>query len=490
MSSFSGLNIASSGLFASQKALEIVSKNIANANTVGYSRQQAILSPASHDLGVDVSVIQQIRESYLDSQYRSELCHLGEWETKTDALGMMEEFLKEPSEQGLNHAIGIFSNSMQDVSKNPESLEMRAQLLQSSLALTDTFHYIYNKLVELQDNQNNQIESAVAEINKFADEIITLNDEIRRYEGTREQKENDLRDLRNNVLDKLSRYTDISVRENSNGTISVMIGSEYLVDGDTVNHIEVVSDTDNKIPGEPKLYSIRFENSGSEVEITGGKIRGYLDIRDGGGIAQEDSPKFFGIPYFINELSLLAKTMIKEVNDIHSAGYTFPNGSNGNTSETGISFFVPADAENTASAKNISLSEEILENVYNIAASHEPINDVNRGNNTIIKRLAELCQRKDIKITIDGVEHDIGSFESYMKRIASGLAVVSSDSIKRHESQTIITQNIENKRLSVSGVSIDEEMTSMIKFQNAYNASARIISAINQMLEALINLGR
>lgn len=488
MSVFGGLHIANSGLFANQKALEIISKNIANANTVGYSRQQVLLTPAAYDMGVEISSVIQVREEYLDSQYRSELCRLGEWRTRTEAFNMIEDFFKEPSEQGLNHAIGVFFNSIQELSKNPESMEIRTQALQNALTLTDSFHYIYDKLIELQDNQNSRIESAVSEINKLATEIVELNKEIKRYEIRGDQKENDLRDLRNNVIDKLSELINITVGENPDGTVSVRIGDEYLVDSETANRIETVLDSPNMVDGENMLYSVRWADSGELVEITSGKVKGFLDIRDGCGITEIYNPKFYGIPFFVNEINLLAKTLIGAINDIHRNGYTIPNDSNGNTSETGLAFFVPEDIENAASAKNISVSQYIIRNVYNIATSDEPVDMYNQGNNVIIKQIADLRDKKNIMITIGGVTTTIGSFEGYTNKIASELAVVSDGCQTRFESQEIITRNVENKRLSVSGVSIDEEMTNMIKFQNAYVASARVITSINTMLEALLNI--
>lgn len=489
MSSFGGLGIARTGLFASQKGLDVVSQNIANANTVGYTRQRILTTPFGYDLGVLFLGVEQIRDSFIDNHFRSESSLNSEYQVKADALTMMEDYFQEPSDNSLGQAISNFFNSLQEMSMSPETEEMRSQVMQNALIVTDTMHYIYNKLTELQQNQNSEVQNTVDQINMHATNLAVLNEQIVKQEVSG-QKANELRDERNNILDQLSKLIDIKTTEDKNGSVSVMIGGSYLVEGLQANEMTVAADKANPIEGESDLFTIRWSDSNEEVEVGGGKLKGILDIRDGTGVSSSDNLKMMGIPYFINKINLLAKSLAKSINDIHTTGYTLPNESNGNTSQTGVYFFEPIDAENQVTAKNISVSQDILENVLNIATSDVAVTDINVGNNNIIKQLAALRDNNNLTITVGSESYNIGSIEGFTKETAVGLAIVSSNFQSRLRAQQVIVESVENKRFSVMGVSIDEEMTNMIQFQHAYSAAARVITAIDRNLETLINMAR
>lgn len=490
MSSFGSLEIARSGLVISQKALDVVAQNITNANTTGYTRQRLVTVPTGNNMGVQLVGVEQVRDEFLDTQFRNETGTLGEWQVKTDALTSMEDYLQEPSDYGLNQMVSNFFSSLQEMAKQPEAKEMRTQVLQNGLALTDAIHYVYDKLTELQKNQNSEINTTVSQINTYAKNIQTLNSQIQKAEAGSSQKANELRDQRNNILDELSGFVNVSSTENSDGTVSVMIGSSYLVDKTDVHLISTTADKTNPIDGEQPLSSIKWED-GTDVTITGGKLKGYLDIRDGSGVTETDDPKYMGIPYFVDKLNKFAKTIVQNINAIHSTGYTMPNESNGNVSKIGVNFFTPTDVQNEVNAKNIAVSQEIMNNVYNIATSDEAITSLNVGNRNIMQKIADLADKNNLTLTLGSDTYNIGSFSSYTKEMATDLAIVSSEGKNRLESQQIIAKSAEDKRLSVSGVSTDEEMTNLIQFQHAYSAAARVMSAINENLDTLINsLGR
>ncbi|MGB9808680.1 MAG: flagellar hook-associated protein FlgK, partial [Caldanaerobacter sp.] len=246
MSTFQGLEIAKTGLFVSQKALEVTGHNIANANTPGYTRQvvdmASIAPPTTFGMydqwgkaigeGVKIVDIRQIRDQFLDNQYRRENKFLGEWETKAEVLSAIENILNEPSSSGITAVLNDFFNSLQELSKNPESLTVRAEVRERAIALADTFNTVYQHLYDKLNELNSTIQSRIAEINSYAERISRLNGEIYRFELSG-QIANDLRDQRNLLIDQLSKLVNITTYEDANRNFRIDIGGQALVSGTT-----------------------------------------------------------------------------------------------------------------------------------------------------------------------------------------------------------------------------------------------------------------
>lgn len=485
MASFYGLEIAKTGLFASQRSLYVTGHNISNANTLGYTRQRLTTSaipPAADNAmfapvgrgrvggGVEIEDINQLRDSFLDMQYREEACFLGEWSARTDALEYIENIFREPSDSGINTCISDFFNSLQELAKDPESKEIRSIVRQEAIKLTETLGHYHSQLEKLAEQQEHAIDVTVMDINSIAENISSLNEQIYKFE-LGGQHANDLRDKRNLLLDELSQLVNIEYNEAPNGEFTVSIDGKYLV-----NHVESF-DLVKTING--------FEINGEEVNVESGKLKGLFIMKNG------DNADNIGIPYFIDQLDNLAKALVYEFTSIHREGYTLPI--NGETSQTGINFFIYEGYEeggsfdidelvNGVTAANICLSPEILENVEYIAASSEEIDGdvpINIANNENLERLCDLRDSNNIYL--------IGNYEDFLKSVIADLAIETSHSQTMKEGQVILTDNIQFRRDSVSGVSIDEEMTQMIKYQHSYSAAARMITTIDQALDTLIN---
>lgn len=492
-STFYGLEIARKGLHVSQKGLDVTAHNIANANTPGYTRQRLVTSsiePSAYSSGlftytskgqvgggVEIQQLTQVRDKFIDMQYRRENTKLGEWTAKTDALRYIEDVFREPSDAGLNAVLADFFSDLQELSKYPESKEIRTLVRQDAIKLCETLHHYYDQLIQLQGEQDTAIAITINEINDKIMSIRDLNEQIFRFEIGGERA-NDLRDQRNLLVDELSNLIKIDYYETPEGKFRIDINGMPLVDHVHCQTLEVVKDVDNPAgEGLDKLYSIKWSGTNMEVPIAGGKLKGYLDIRDG------KTPDRMGIPYFIEQLNKFAETLVTEFNAIHNRGYTLPE--DNESSRTGIDFFATTDKDGNPikiTAKNIRLSQEILDSVYNIAASAQQVDskDPNKpGDNEIALELAGLRNRKDIPV--------VGNFEDFTKMIIADLAVESSHSQKMLEGQQILTDSLDITRLSISGVSIDEEMTMIIQYQHAYSAAARAISAMDEALEILIN---
>ena len=222
MSGFLGLHTALSGLFANQRSLGVVSHNIANANTEGYSRQ--VMNTKAYDpqilpgglgtlgVGVDITAVKQIRDSYLDFKYRVENGSKGEWDARASVLTEIEGIFNEPSDSSIAKLLDQYYESLQSLQKNPENLTARTLVRQNTIALSEGVKRISTMLKNLQADLNYQFQSAVGEANSLAQQIAKINESI--YKAELEGgKSNDMRDQRNVLVDKLSELVNVDYYE-------------------------------------------------------------------------------------------------------------------------------------------------------------------------------------------------------------------------------------------------------------------------------------
>ena len=203
--------------------------------------------------------------------------------------------------------------------------------------------------------------------------------------------------------------------------------------------------------------------------FTSGKFKGYLDMRDG---SDSDNK---GVQYFIDQLDKLANALVREINSIHENGFTYPDPNvPGSESQNNIPFF------EGDSAGDIRVSDEIMENVFNIATSSEPIDGyMNTGNNETLLEILNLRESKSIE--------GIYNFEDFIRSYVTELGVSTGYANNMLSNQRFLLNNIETHRESISGVHLDEEMANMVKFEKSYQAAARLIAALDEMLEILVN---
>jgi len=493
MGSFYGLEIAKTGLFISQRAINVTGHNIANTNTEGYTRQRLVtesIDPGALDGrfglgqkgvvggGVQVQVLDQLRSDFLDREFRRENASSGYWETRTEEIAFIDSLFNEMSETGIAQALSDFYDSLHELTKDPVSEEIRTNVLQNGIKMTETFNHYYNQLVSLQRTENKQMDVVVNEINDHITNIAAYNKQIYSYELSGE-KANDLRDKRNVLLDELSRLVNIEYDENSDSHLVVTVEGQELVNHTTTTYLETQPIINDLITGETGLYQI-FLETGPVFNYSSGELKARKDIRDG------STESDIGIPRIIDRLNTLARSISEEFNAIHETGYTMPFGGAPSTDE--IRFFevalvagVPDYTDVTA--ENFSLSTEVLDNVFNIAASDTEIDlglpNNQQGNNIIALELVELTSRTDIPV--------VSNFENYLRSTVIEVAMESAHSEKLAEGQSFVTTNMDDRRQSITGVSIDEEMINMVRYQHSYTASSRILTAIDEALEVLIN---
>lgn len=474
-STFHGLELGKRGLYAQQTALSTTGHNIANANTNGYTRQRAEMqatkaisypgmhsdtSPSQLGTGVEVNKLVRLREEYLDVQIRGENKSLGYWEAKSDTLSKIEEILNEPTDSGLAATMDQFWKGWQELSKNPDSAAARGVVRQRAVAVAETFKYISGSLNQMKDDLKNVIKTKETEVNSLAEQIGSLNDQIARMLQNNYQP-NDLLDQRDVLVDQLSKLVNVKVMptQPTNGMVDVFIGSEALVSGKTTGKLEIGFDSTGQFV-DPATTTIKMGNSTKQVSIDSGELFGRMESF---GILGDDTKS--SIPGMKDQIDALAKQFIDSVNTAHKNGIGLDNSTN-------VEFFTGT------SAADIDIHTDIKTSLNKIAAAAvENGGGTSSGNGNNAQLIANLQ-------TSSGID------DSY-RNIIGQLGIDSQESQRMRDNSEVIVNQIENRRQSVSGVSLDEEMANMIKFQQAYNASARMVSVMDECLEKIINgMGR
>lgn len=542
MSGFLGLNTALSGLFANQRSLGIVSHNIANANTEGYSRQ--VMNTVAYKpqvlpggfgtlgVGVDITAVKQIRDNYLDFKYRVENSVKGEWDARASVLTELEGIFNEPSDSSIAELLDQYYESLQSLQKNPENLTARTLVRQNTIALSEGTQRISNMLKDLQADLNFQFKSAVGEVNSLADQIAKLNETI--YKAELEGGiANDVRDQRNVLVDKLSTLVNVDYYEDEQNRFYVLVGGQQLVAhyrSDTLNLVareqKVNEDDDDEI------MDVEWSN-GNTLNLSSGKLLGLRDVRDN---LTGDKK---GIPYYIDKLNDFIDTFTSTFNNIHEDGYGL-DGSTGNYMFT-IDNMTTAEYKtylltkgfNGVSAEEITASvlngvsalpaneqqAKITENIATVIANNpaykgKSVKEID-GKYYVVDRMkaSEVTIAKDLEdlnkfatatkledIPGDGTNilklietrHDVelyewGAPEDFIKSLVSNLGVDAAESNRVSKNQALLVNEYGTARDSIMGVSLDEEMANMIKYQTAYNANARMVNVFDEMLDLVVN---
>lgn len=505
-SSFSGLSIVVKGLFAQQRALDVTGHNVANVNTDGYSRQRAVLETTKPEevmggrgmlgTGVDVQQIERIRNSFLDVKFWGENMVLGEWEARSEILAEVEAVFNEPSDAGLNTVIDQFFGSLQELTKDPGSLTVRALVRQRAIAFTNTLNRMAKQFKKIQTDINFAIETKVKAINSYAKQISELNQQIMRYEIDGSNA-NDLRDRRDLLVDKLSRIVDVKTFEDAEGRFRLSIGGRLLVNHNNVNELVLVKRGIDTFKGVTPpvnnpdvdaigLYEILWDDA-MPFTPRGGELKGLTDMRDSDG-----SPGTYkGVPFYMKELNKFASEFAAAVNNIHTSaydlandGYTEPGGDKIYffTDDITMDSYTPGTPRTlngplNITAENITISREIFNdlNSISVAGSYDTVpGDATKG-----LEMADLRHQK--------VFPTYGTPEDFSKSLISSLGVDGQEAIRVRDNQDILVKQTDTIRMSTSGVSIDEEMANMVKFQHSYNAAARMITTMDEMIEVVVN---
>jgi flagellar hook-associated protein 1 FlgK len=547
MSLFSVMNIANSGLAASQLGMDITGQNISNADVDGYSRKRLNMSTSYRrdesygemGFGVEVVNIQRVRNAFIDTQIRRQNQEVGYYTEIDNTLQTVENIFTEPSDTGLLKSISNFFDSWENLANNPADVAARTMVKTNGDILTSSFHNLAGELTDLKQKRNDEITNRVDQVNQLTAKIYNLNNEISSVE-INGQKANDSRDERDRLLKQLAQLIDIDTIENDHGQMTVTTMGNIIVSPVDFQKLETTTTTVNLPDGTTRSdIGIRFANSKRTYIPASGQIRGLLDSRD------------IAIPEYQQQLDTLALGLVKKINELHSTGYNL-------LGYSGVDFFDPA----ATGASDIALSASIQSSTDNIAAAQgseirhtvENINNVvgnppvnllhpnimpanlvvtnqttgavltngvdytinyatgtfsllNAANNNMpltmeydyytggfrgegdnSNAIAIAALRHTLTMSPDGLGNPTATFDQFYSSSIGQLGLNRNEAASNLKSRQFLVEQYTTHQDAIAGVSLDEEMAEMIKFQHTYQAAAKVITTANEMLDVLMKM--
>lgn len=460
---FASLDIGRKSLQAHQLALQVTSNNMANINTPGYSRQQAVfetdfsVQTAAGLIGSGVTVknIVSARDRFIELRVADQTQHASEQEALFNTLDQIQRILPSGT-GGLQDGISRFFNSFSTLANNPESSALRNAVLSAAQNLATAFNGTARQLEETKSSVNRSIEDAVNKVNVLAGNVATLNQEIIVAEGGGTEASG-LRDQRQEYIKELSSLVDVHYYEAQDGAFYVSVaGGHSLVSGNTTQPLSAVP---VGIQGNFEVHS--GVNNITNL-ISGGEVAGFIELRDR------------KIPAYLDDLDTLANTIISQVNAQHGLGTDL-------LGNAGVNFFNPTPAPSAplvlpaGAAGNFSVNASLVADPRLVAAGQSG----EAGDNANALALAGLAAAKTLN---GGVETFAEGFASLQFRVGTD----TQGAKRTFDAQSAVLTQLQNQRDSVSGVSLDEEALDLVRFQRAYQAATKFISTIDQLTGDII----
>lgn len=540
------LYVGTSGLQTSQNSLNATAHNLSNIDTIGYTRQQVLHSTRrynvlSHNkssvanqevgLGVNFSKIRQVRDSFIDQTYRKESGRSMFYEVSADAMEEVENLLGELQGEAFQESLEDFWTSIQELAKDPGSSITQGVFVQRGAAFLNRSISVYNQLESYQDNLNNQVFQMVGKINDYGKKIVALNEEIRFIECGGVESPNDLKDTRNQLIDELGRMTDISYSQELDGSISIQIEGVDFVKMDRCYEIDLKMDgtTGFYTPFWPQNATYvtlddgtkSYDIDGAEVFDLTREISSDLDTDVGGlksmllargdhradytDLSEERYNQSVSQSIVMNiqaEFDQLIHNVVTKVNDIlGDAGYiknadgspiqmfekvTTPGYEwNAVTNAWEYQEEIPEIQDSLYTLKNLRINKELLQNPSKLGFKKED-GSIDYDTTEALK-LAFTEEMYTLNPNVKKKTTFVDYYTDLVAQVANSGAVFRS--IAQNQEATV--ESTFSARQQVAGVSSDEELSNMIRFQNAYNASSRYINVVGEMLEHILTtLGR
>lgn len=449
------LGIARSALLAHQRAMSVTANNIANAQTTGYSRQRLVLQAIGGDggsrlafgSGVRAGHLERIRDFFFDNTYWRDSGLLGTAVTTRQFLEGVETATNEPSAFGVGAALDGMFQAFGDLASAPADQSSREEVRRAAQQFVTRLRSLDTAIRGSLDEANARLSSQVDEVNEITRQIAALNSRIAdtQVAGREDPVLLDQRDL---LVDRLSELVQVEVRPAAGGALTITAGGMTLVNqaASLDLHVETLPGGGSAVAGP----------DGGALSLAAGSIKALTDLT-----ART-------LPDFLARLDALAAAVVTEVNTLHQTGYTLDG-------RSGRDFFDPAGT----TAGTIALSADVLTSTASIAAGLSP----NEGDGGNALALAGL---RDSKLTALGDQTAGGFFTGF----AASIGLLVREAITDESAAQAMVDAADSRRISVSGVSVDEEMVNMISEQEAFVAAARLISVADQMVQELLQVVR
>lgn len=528
--------VGNSGLQTSQNALNTTAHNITNADTKGYVRQQTLLGDKDYNtlsvnvsgisnkqtgLGVSYQEVRQVRDVFLDRTYREESGRLSFYSTEYDAISEVETLLGELDGASFEESINDLWVSVQELSKDPSSSVVQGLFMQRAYAFVTDAQAVYQGLCNYQDNVNDEIKVTVDKMNEIGHKIWDLNEQIRKIENGGIEHANDLKDQRNDLLDELSSYASIEYMNDVMGNVLVKLEGHTFVSATTVNEIGTqVEETtgfydvfwkDNAqrtadVNGNEHYLTENAQVFDKEQEISSmldtdiGKLKALVitrgdhraDYRDCEG---ENFDKISNsiVMTVQSEFDKLIHSVVNAINGTLKEAFDEGDGnymSDGNGNALQIFHRKVADvtdaedltrSETLFSVANLVINEDLMQTPTKLGFV-KPDGQVDYATSDKLKQLFE-----DMDYTLNPTANSKLSIKGFYSALVSQIANDGSVIKNVRDNEQLTVDATESARQQIIGVSTDEELSNMIRYQNAYNANSRYINVINEMLEHLLN---
>ena len=453
----SALSIIVGSLDADQGAISVTTNNLANANTPGYDRQIVQFSEndpiqegnLSFGTGVTLEQAQTVRSNVLQIQLNQETQASGQLDSFVSGMSQVETLFNETAGTGLQTPLSAFFSSLQQLSTNPSDSSLRVGVISAAQNLATAFNQSSSALTTQQSDLNQSVEQSVGEVNNFTTQVAQLNNQI---SGLTESGEDPsaLIEQRDVVLQNLSNVIGISIIGGDNNNITVTTGNgSPLVVG---NQSFALQTQTNTATGMQDVFS-----QGQDItsQISAGELGGQIQVRD-----QQ-------IPSILNQLDTLASSIENSVNTQSQAGYDL----NGNPG-TNLFTTPPAGVAGAAATMGVAISNPSL-----VAAS----SDGTAGSNGNANALAAIANQ-----AIVNGQTPSDYYSGTVFQIGNAVSNATAEQTAAQQ----VTQQLQNQIGALSGVSLNEEAANLTKFQQAYDASARVVTIISDLTNEAINLGQ
>ncbi|MHB8905831.1 MAG: flagellar hook-associated protein FlgK [Melioribacteraceae bacterium] len=448
---------------AYQQAIDVTSNNISNASNPDYARQKiqfaTVTAENGRGAGVTISDVQRIKDDLLGVQIRNYQSKSSDANKRSQVLSQIESIISEPSDNGLSNYMTQFFNSWDQLSAQPNSTPLRLNVIQKAQSVSDRFTQILNGLNDIQTTLQTEALNDVSTINAYLKDLNGLNQRISESE-MRGIKANELKDQRDALIGKLSEMVNVSVQNNPNGSVSVNVGGLFGSDLNTYNQFDM-----KIVNGQMRLVS--QTDSSAVAMLNSGELYAVSDLYSN------------KISQYKSSIENLETVFVNKINEVHMSGNTLVQGA---VSKTGIPFFGELDVNgnviNTIANGQLQINPQILDNPANIAASDAANNDGN-GNNA--NKMAQLL---DSKLSELNGQNLLDNYSTILNNI--GLDKVSNDNTI--QSSEAILLKLDNQETSTSGVSLDEEMANVLKFQRSYDAASKMVKIADEMIQTILQM--
>ena len=465
------MNVGKAALAANQSALSTTAHNVANVNTPGFSRQRVNMEAAipSNEGGVQTGSgvvagsITRAASPFVNRRIQQESTDLGSYEGMSGIMQQVEAVMQDDGEKGISSSMTKFFNDVRNLSAQPDSQALRTVVQESARSVGNNFNNTSQSLGKIHDDLNRRVESSVAEVNTLTTDIARLNKRVAEIEIAGGQA-NDERDSRDLAVQKLSKLIDIQEVPGEHGLVGINAGRMgSLVTGFESQGLSAQMEANDAGQGVMKIHlsnGPHMATTDITDSIKSGAIGGYLKARDQ------------VLPEFMNRMDQIAHGFANEVNSIHSQSFS-------SDGKTGVNLFdVPEGVK--GAAQSISLSAMVASNPGNISAGSVPNA---AGDNRGLLAIADIQNSK----FLDGGK---ATFNDAYSGLVGRVGAQTKEVSDRFDNQKGLIDQLTNLRDQQAGVSLDEEGIDMVKFQKAFDASAKMIQVADQMMDTVINLKR